>query len=380
MNNTQKPEFLGRLKKKSPEKWFDKLKNNPLSFISTIWLIGLSIGGIFFLLYFWWINYFPEIDLTSATSFLVAMAITGTGLVIVLAFYLIFPGLYWREIVCQEAALKPLLWDDKEDKPALFNAFFLFICPPAATVFSFAFPICWPIAISVNMLVTFYLFINFHCKSFKEKLLLYIYVVLNTFVFFVPVFLAFLFNSGIPTEEFNSTIFITLTTIFAANYFVVVARLKELKWRSYSVFAVIVLLAVSVGTQKTFLIPQIIVKKFKFGNIDARLVLDEQGCAIAKSYNLNPEISVFRSSSISNSTIGATTKTTSITNDKSVGIETCLISNIKIKSKIGKEFYLQASGVPEQNGNQISESDITNFSIPSEHVLSWSIIEKTTVP
>jgi hypothetical protein len=223
------------------------------------------------------------------------------------------------------------------------------------------------------MLVIFSLVIHVFNKNHPW---LFIYAVLNALMFFVLVLLAYIFNSDIPKEEFFSTFILTLATIIAANYFVAVVRMRELRWWSNLVIAVFVLFCVSLITHKIFLIPQIIVKEFKFGNIEARLVLDEQGCAIAKSYKLNSEIS--SSSSVAPNNITETpTNKTSQANEKHSGIETCLISNIKILSKIGHEFYLQNSGVPRQNGNQKTESNVNNFTIQSEHVLSWSVIEKT---
>ena len=358
MNNTPRPKFIEALRKKNPKKWLDKLKSNPLSFMSAIWLAGLSIGGMFFLLYFLSINYFPEIDLSSATSFLIAMAITGTGLSILLAFYLIFPALFWREIV-----------NDKNNKPSQSETFLLFILLPASTCFWAEFRMIWPITIAAILLIISYLLIN----RDKTDGWLCIYIVLNVFVFFVPVLLAFDFNSDIHDEEFIYLFTITLITIFIINYFIAVVPLKESRWQFYIVIAVLFLLFITVVTHKTFLIPQTIVKVFKFGNIDAPLVLDEQGCAIVKSYKSNPVASA-ASGVLIISTFGASTNKSNTTSEKSASTETCLISNIKILSKIGKEFYLQASGVMEQNTNQISKPTINifTFSIPSAHVLSWS--------
>jgi hypothetical protein len=106
--------------------------------------------------------------------------------------------------------------------------------------------------------------------------------------------------------------------------------------------------AILVITQNLTLIPNVVMNIYKFGNIQhASLVLDEVGCTIANSHRLlvRPYTPDF------------TTQTTP--NPK-----TCLLSSVKIRSRLGTTYYLETS---HPNGSSI------HFTMPGQNVLSWAV-------
>lgn len=65
---------------------------------TALWTVCLLVGGVIFILYFGHISFMPELDLNSSITFLATSAFTGAFLVIVLAFWLMYPGWAWASV------------------------------------------------------------------------------------------------------------------------------------------------------------------------------------------------------------------------------------------------------------------------------------------
>lgn len=84
-------------------------------------------------------------------------------------------------------------------------------------------------------------------------------------------------------------------------------------------------------------IPKQVMAFYQLGNVtNASLVLDKTGCSIARQHSITPD---------------------------STAVEICSLDSTTIQSRIGTPFLIEAK---DSTGNPLS------FTIPEEHVLSWS--------
>jgi len=91
---------------------------------------------------------------------------------------------------------------------------------------------------------------------------------------------------------------------------------------------------------RSTVIPKFVMNKYKFGYFEThQLLVDKNGCKILSKMKLIP--------------------------DKDKDQEICHLENIKILSRLGRNFYLE---------KEIENKKQLNFTIPSKNILSWSII------
>jgi hypothetical protein len=94
-----------KIKLLRPSKWLNLLEPSWLNLA----IISSLLGGLIFLVYFWNIKYFPELDSQSLLFFLAAITPLGFLLVFPLASFLLFPGIIWTYILDLDTSMYSLL-------------------------------------------------------------------------------------------------------------------------------------------------------------------------------------------------------------------------------------------------------------------------------
>ena len=86
------------------------LLSNLTAVVGAFWSVFLFVGGLFFLVYFASIGFMPEFDLQTSIALLVVSALTGGFPLIVLAFFLLAPGLWWVHMTRDQELLESPRW------------------------------------------------------------------------------------------------------------------------------------------------------------------------------------------------------------------------------------------------------------------------------
>jgi len=354
---------------------------NPLA---VLWNSVLTFGGFLFLIYFWSIQYFPILDLGSATALLAATAITGFGITVLFAFMLVIPGWVHREILCDID--KSLL--NEEGAPDRVTLFFAMPMAAGAMMF-WAVSQNWGWCAYLPILAAFVILLMFFGGDFGRdagtsiwrtilrSVRLLIAPILNAFIFvatswFVVLLFAAKFEKIRPTlDEAVWVVFFAMTVIVILVNAIIAKSGNKRLWL-VPVAAIVSLFVLLLLTQQPTMIPSAAVRILKLGGFSANLILDQQGSQIAQQFIESTAPSVTAAGA-------AQTKP----NKDAVGAPSlsggCVVRSINILSRVGTEYYLEtqppevSTQKPESKWEQIAKS---RFIIPSSHILSWEAIER----
>lgn len=381
-----------------PEKVLEYILSNLLS---VPWNVSLLVGGIIFWLYFFQIQYFPDLNFDESILFLPVAAITGFLFLLLMASIFMTPYFFrWLMLLADEPVLagkngregnkagwgniwsvkpantkknnKELLWyfisiyliflayylhyfkehefDFEKSEPLLF----LFFQKDECVVF-------W-ILILLILAGHIYFYLWNSIKPWvlkkdgvKEKkatkgqdnpFILLVAWLFSSIMSVLPI----LFLTGIiqqtETNELSGQItllivfyFIVISVNLTFAYFGEQSKRKLLHW--IIPFAGLICIFFMA---KEPLIPKLVMNKFKFGHYTAqRLLVNAEGCKIINSLELE----------------------TSFAKDQ----KTCHLKNIKILSRLGRSFYIEATHQCKPPWRCVP----LRFTIPSKYVLSWTV-------
>lgn len=310
---------------------------------TTLWSIFLLVGGAVFVIYYFSIHYMPDLDLKSSVTIVATSSITALFLTISLMLLFIAPGVIWGQTIDSNSKLKDLWHDgDKKKLSVLWwfggSIFFVYLL-----LISFlTFPSFWLLS-SILIIIYFLIIFIFAWIKFKLSwdifLKEFFYFILisfvNSFLFFLPLYLIYQFVSVKELSNFQS---ICLVVIFGISLVFLNAFTflkKDFFW--YLGVAFITFLLIVGVFQEFNFIPSRVMEIYKFGNIKASsLVLDKKGCQILETLGYKHQIK----------------------NDM------CIVKNVTILSRLGKEYYLEIS-------KDNNKKNVMKFPIPSSTVLSW---------
>ena len=353
--------------------------------LSVLWTVSLLVGGIIFWLYFYDIQYFPDLDFDESVLLLLVAAITGGYILVITALVFMSPYIIRGVLKATPPSNKEMASDN--ELGWYFASFFL---------------------VYLAFLLYFYLEYKYKisCLSFGIPSLIVLVIILGHFrvysslydwierilqwikrrpqwilqwikqilpnacgssdkkndekepkdinmiwawiwsIIFMLLILGLILEPIVDEIEQNEVeklilCGVLLGGIIAGNFLFAIFQesTKKTLWRWTIPILMVFFVFFFAGKPVTSQIPKIVMKKYKFGNFTAqRLLVDEKGCEILKGFNL-----------ISGSEIDQ---------------KTCSLENIKILSRVGRSFYLKKT---RQNIPPLC------FTIPSEQVLSWSI-------
>lgn len=422
---------------KLSKKFASYVASNLLSVITTA---GSFLGGLLILIYFGSIQYFPpELSLSSVSLLLAASAITGLLLTLLFALYFVFPGFCYRHLLHELwGTLQFVMLNDRAilwllDVPMIVAIWFVtvtIIFQSNTTVQLMSWSVSLMPLIFVSILTGFVYSIktieannvnkNTFMQSKSEKgWAVKTIVVAGVTIAISGVVASFpLLFTMILTTKYEQTahddvwaVFIVMCIIATvANHLVAGAK----KWWILFVVAPFVLFAMLGITQQFSLIPQAVVRTLTLGNIsNVTLLLDEQGCQIASQYALLAQVDDVKTVSANTSTKVSNIDLKKEVKEKPV---VCSLSSVNLLWRIGNEYFIDANqaqlrlplvdkgentsgkmaknkksqqqikkvsvGIGSKVNLSVSKATYqlqtlkSRFTIPSVHVLSWTVAEQ----
>jgi hypothetical protein len=330
------------------------------------WSAFLLIGGLNFLYYYGTIDFMPELDLKASLTLLATSAAIGTFLLVMMSAILISPALSWLG-VRNNKTLKALWYDEGAEFPRR-SAILWFILPLAAfNAASLLMVIGWqwwgklstnvgfPVSLILILFITGWLLWRRlpDCLKRQDKWTAMYYLLSNTFfsmMLFCPL-LGFV-NVIVKSDQSYNTYYpisLILIMCFLLAYNTALVKASFLPGLKFFLFGTSTLIFLNLYIPFAPLVPKVSMSWFQFGNIrHASLILDDVGCNISRSHGLSVEKHV-------------------------PDPKTCMLPDVMILSRLGTPYYIEAH--PE---NATSK----RFTIPSQHVLSWSIrdLKGSTTP
>jgi hypothetical protein len=368
--------------------------------LSVIWSASLLVGGLIFWLYFFQIQYFPDLTFDESVLLLLLATFTGIFFLLLMATLLMTPY-FFRWIMLTAYHYDSGFDETDRQKWRLGELVWYFISIYLAIVaislnaskevkFDFSksyYMVCWIfenseyviLALSIVVLIghilcylgeTIWNFIrkclcqftskkNDKAKKRKKdetkgednlgKLVVLWGWLLSVLTSFVPLIILIAIEA--QTESFDDT---NLIILLAGFYFLVMMingiyayfqeQAKKRKWWYYSIPLLGLLVIFYLAGEP--IIPKLVMKKFHLGSFTAeQLILDKEGCKLLRSMGLKPM---------------------PIKDKNDNDLKECYLKKICILSRLGHVFALEKK----------VESKKFNFYIPKDHVLSWRIIKK----
>lgn len=351
--------------------------------LKLFWMFVLGSGGMLFLFYYWWLEYFPvSFDLASSSALLAAISITGLGLFVALSIYTILPGWFWRETVCEEKKLTSVLQPENPKQFQISTG--LFFTAPIVIALGFAlvyfvsdWRVYWlvPVTMSCILLVGWFLKLK-NQKSLLPSIILLIYVAINCTIFVGLIFFMAWIFSWKNNADYAAAFLAVLLVLIITNHIAATLGNKR-TWWIYVLLAVILVVVTSFITKNFFQTSKATMRLLKFGNIEnAQLILDTQGGQIARQF-IDPIASSVSAASSVPSTKEDPKINTEDKKDRFALSEGCLVRSITILSRLGNEYYLEVKLPDNQKGAEDNQKRSVEhrFNIPASHVLSWRVHE-----
>jgi hypothetical protein len=364
-----------------PLNFFEKVQQYIFkNILSILWTASLLVGGFIFWLYFFQIQYFPDLDFDESVLFLVVAAITGIFFLLFFSFLFMSP--YFFRGLMLWAQQKPSPPSEKEKTSdieltwyfgsilLLYLAFFLYF---------YLGEYHWLLYIGIPCSIVLVIILG-HFRVYSslyewiEQILQRIKEILqgikkkplskkdeqepkniNMFgawfssclIFIMPILVLVPIVDKIESTEIEKIEIyaMLLGGIMAGNFMFAYfqERTKKPLWRWIIPFFIVFFVFLIVGKPVTSQIPKAVIKTYKFGNFNPqRLLLNESGCNILKSLGFKADPS----------------------DDQKI----CSLENIKILSRLGRSFYIETTCKPPW----LCVPPL-RFTIPSKHVLSWSV-------
>lgn len=401
--------------------------------ISATAAVGSFLGGLLILLYLISVQYFPsDMDASILGMLLAAAALVGVFITTILALYFVLPGIIYRHILNKELGQKcnGAQGNAESNKlnPLTGRAIFWLLDMPSAIVYAAVvvgllfgwggIQWCWIIgSLVVGLVLLLCLWwkkrADFWSASnsllqiaWSHKSEIWYFPLMAGFISFLPLFFIFVlirnFAEVTPNESLVWGVFIEMLFIaLVANHFVAQAT----KWWFTAITAPVLLFLLLVLTDQLGVIPQTIVRILTFGNIpNVTIFLDEQGCQIASQYlhpvsrldsEAQPLFSVLKENKKKSEQEDAqkvacrlvsATLNWRIGNEYLVDIKNAQLHRlfdepISGKANEGKKNILVYGDKTAAVGNegtlvQLTPKPAHGFTVPSTHVLSWSVAEQ----
>jgi hypothetical protein len=349
--------------------------------LSVIWSASLLVGGLIFWLYFFQIQYFPDLSFDESVLLLLLAAFTGIFFLLLMAAMFMIPYLFrWMMLKAYDsdsdgkdrhnwgpgeiswyffsiylaivALFIKFLGDDR------YNEFVFTESSELSWIFSHSKPVFWVLIAIIFLFecVWCYLF-DFKKKCISKRkfldsiLSLVIVIVFSSITALTSFFsLIILIPIEQQTEAFEGVNPIYILAVFFfwmmfTNAMYAYFQEYPEKRKSWVYLIPFLALLIIFFWAKDPIIPKLVMKKFHLGSFPAdRLILDKEGCKLLRNLGLKPE-----------------------PKDKNdYDLNECYLKDIKILSRLGKIFVLEKK----------IGSETFNFNIPKDHVLSWRIIKK----
>jgi hypothetical protein len=336
--------------------------------MAVVWQSAVVLGGLILAVHFLYIGFFPDLDWQSSLALLAVIALTGLSIWALGSLLLTFPSFTWVMILedlaggrpAQRAARRPDIdspppGDDDVASPpdaaaglSWWKPSLLFGGPALLFWLLFALVIWLRPALANNApgrtllalfavtavagLIAYYAFGGRRVLGPRLPPLglpRYLLAALaGSLVSFVPVFLTYL----LAYSRYNTTGMRPVTFAGAAliGFMFNGAALQRWLWGGPGRGALatftgsllvggVLALGVTAATGNWVLIPEGVARLYALGSIeDADLVLDKEGCAVAKALSLNHE--------------------------RVAETELCRLLGVKIRNRLGRTYYVEAQG------------------------------------
>jgi MFS family permease len=332
------------------------------------WSVFLFLGGLVFLVFFWSIEFMPELDVKASITLLAVSAITGSMLFIGMAMNMVVPGWFWVSFWGSRASRKNnperrwynhvrRLWYRPEFSRGW--AFLYFVLPLAGAPVGLClwpFTRLWWTAPTILVGLTLWLAWKNLPRDLDKKpkrktmvIFLVSLLFITASVSLPTIILLVLIPTSQPPVKDTIIAFLLLgaylLVIIAFNAIYVAEGLHDSSWARTVwlwVVAVMLIFFIFLGLGHGAFVPKVVMYIYKFGNVNnASLILDESGCTIAKYHGFQPA-TVLKE-------------------------QTCRLDCVKILSRLGSAYYLDTG-----RHNSLS----TRFTIPAQNVISWGIASK----
>lgn len=343
--------FLGPLRRAA--------QTSPISFA---WSLFLSLGSLIFFIYYAQAGYLPEFDLGSATSLLIAAALTGCLYVVVLVAVLIWPAIFWLTYVRQSGFFQPI-WRDGSDPERQSAKWFVLAFVPTHLVLLYATnravgalafglltvatTLAWGAAVWLYRRLAW----GVAFPPLHKTLAL---MALGTFCWFGFIF-AWIFAlelGGARDTRLDIGIALAITfglllVLGALNVIAVMIPRGTSPFVWVGGVGAMVLAMTVFNFDLSSNLSAFVMRKYGWGNIaDASLVLNREGCAAVSYLGIVPV--------------------------DYQGGDVCRVDRVRIVSRLGANYYLEAA---RPRGGKIT------FTLPSADVISYApSADPTTMP
>lgn len=294
------------------------INKNPMTFL---WSLLLAIGGAVFVIYHAFIGFMPDLDFTSIVTLMAFLAITALIVLIMTAFALVAPGIILDSQLTEGSPIRKALSNTKNEivyKKVLigmiFPVFFIYM-----TIFFFSIEtwLGFSLLTLLVILLTIFSWITSKKQDKKFNTVLFETLqisLLTSSMSAIPLFLVYgLINTGEGSIDLDSLLRFLPAVLFIVFANTIVVGAPNKLW-SYIGISVITLFIVSATFKIGHRIPYRVMEIFQFGNIQTQvMVLKTEGCSILKAYGIKSE---------------------------SINSKYCKVRNIKILSRLGKQYYL----------------------------------------
>ena len=350
--------------------------------IKTLSFIALLFGGLVFFIYYLDIRYLPELNIISSVQLLTFASVTGFLLVFSTTTILIFPGIYWLNSI-QSSFNQVAKWSVvKINKTIWFvlpiiSIYLALICFIAISVKYPALHWFYKLTVPIIIILIWILLLWWQSsrkspiskKAPISKQILNkkysnfaILSFISSFISIYPIFMfcIILLRDGmVNIEGFVFKILCIATIVIVANSIIINKPndISSIYW--YSILGLLSLLIAIYITEQTATFPRVIMNIYKLGNIEASsVILDKQGCLEVNKSMKHHEAKDKKDQII----------------QYEIEDETCIISNMNILSRIGKESYVQINKINIEEGK--GEKDNIRFPVPSSSIKRWNLINQ----
>jgi len=294
MNNVKVKRYLTPRKQQKKDTFFNAVYEYfKANMISSFLAIINSIGIVFFLIYFYNIQYIPNLDFAGLMYLLVVMTLIGLFTSILLYFFFIIPGLIWKESAGSLDNNKnkfSIISMHQESWIHFLIIYIIFSCTISMIVLSkqeFIFQfLLYILIIILTALFVCLLTTNLRCINIKQlgKFFL-LYLAISFFIIF-PILGTYII---LPNKQ---------DIIGAFSIFFVVGLSTNILMildKRYSFILSVIIFFIMLFFLNPKLIPFSVMKKFHMGSFNATVVFKHDYCSILKTY----EVEIFDENSIS---------------------------------------------------------------------------------
>ncbi len=377
--------------------------------LSVIWSVSLLVGGLIFWVYFFQIQYFPDLSFDESVLLFPLATITGILLLLLMAFIFMLPyfircvifksvkssntekdeqtkrktvgelAWFFGSIFVANLALLFFIYQNIigviTDQDVKVNSFYVFLC---LLLINVVFYLSWMKRKGLQLIKRIMSWLrkkqasknidnkpNLKCEMAKtdekikneKNMSIFIAWIVSWFISLLSLLILITLIAQIELIEEKEPyeIFLLLAVLFFilmfANFaFAYFREFKERNWRHWLIpFFAVFWLSYIAGDP---LIPKMVMRRFHFGNFTAeQFIVEDKGCDILESLYLNP----FH------------------VKDQKF----CQLINVNILSRLGTTFYIEAM---RQKCKAPWRCIPLRLTIPRQYVMSWNTIKPKHKP